>query len=205
MPKHIQPKWIDDPEMKGEFSIEDMVVFDRDGQLANVHQMWEATKVQSMVLDEAHSKRLEKLAQSVKVEMDPETGWMLSEMVAALNLSDRYLVKANIFFLQTAFFEFGIREVFRLVFPTTALPPKPNLKKDILEPLKERQVITTIPEAYRIHVLENRDAVRSAFAHGDWKELPNHLANVDLHEVFWGICAYFLEIQENLRTEGFDV
>lgn len=128
---------------------------------------------------------------------------MAHERHEVLQLSDT-LVKANIFCLLAAFFEFAILEVYSLVFSGPPSVARPELVKHILDPLRQRGVITAVPKEFQDHVLDNRDAVRNAFAHGRWTQLRAATESIDLHDAFIGIIAYFGLIEENLRTNGFN-
>lgn len=118
-------------------------------------------------------------------------------------LSSENLIKATIFTLLSSFFEYGLKEVYNLVFPDLPLPPpKPSLKKDIFKHLRSEGIIGDPPKSYKEHVLENRDAVRNAFAHGSWEELDKATQELDLPEAFLSVVSYFQEVENNLRSHA---
>jgi hypothetical protein len=199
---HIKPRYIKTGDFEGEFTVDDYGVFLNGGDLKHVSQFWEASVAQAQILDVAHERAVAATAAATH-DPDPEEAGMAHERHEVLQLSD-ILVKANIFCLLAAFFEFAILEVYSLVVGGPPSVPRPELVKHILDPLRQRGIITEVPKEFRDHVLNNRDAVRNAFAHGRWTQLRAATEPIDLHDAFIGIIAYFGLVEENLRTNGFN-
>lgn len=200
---HIRPRYIKTDDFEGELTVDDYGVFLHTGDLRHVSRFWEATVAQALILDLAHAQAVV-TSDAASQGDDPEVAGIAWERFKVLRLSDGYLVKANIFCLLAAFFEFAILEVFLLVFGGPPPVPRPELGRHIIDPLRNRGIITEVPKAFHDHVLANRDAVRNAFAHGRWTKLGDATERIDLHDVFIGIIAYFGTVEENLRSKGFN-
>jgi hypothetical protein len=199
---HIKPRYIKRSDIEGEFTVEDYGVFLDGGDLKHVSRFWDATVAQALILDLEHERAVAS-ANAATNDADPKFAIMAYERYEVLKLSDEYLVKANIFCLLAAFFEFAILEVYALVFGTQPSVERPELGKHILSPLRERGIITEVPKEFLDHVLGNRDAVRNSFAHGRWNQLRAATEAVELHDAFIGVISYFGAVEENLRIKGF--
>lgn len=200
---HIKPRYIKSDSFEGELTVDDYGMFLYGGDLKHVSRFWEAAVAQAQILDLAHERAVA-ASDAATNDPDPEAAGMAYERHEVLQLSDTYLVKANIFCLLAAFFEFAILEVYSLVFSGPPSVQRPELVKHILDPLSQRGIVTEVPKEFRDHVLDNRDAVRNAFAHGRWTQLRDAAEPIDLHGAFIGIIAYFGAVEENLRTNGFN-
>jgi hypothetical protein len=200
---HIRPRYIKTNDFEGELTVDDYGVFLYDGDLKHVSDFWEATVAQALILDVANAQAIARTG-SPDDQSDPEMAAMMYERHHILGLSDAYLIKANIFCLLAAFFEFAILEVYSLVFSGPPSVLRPRLNEHILQPLQARGIIADPPKAYKDHVLDNRDAVRNAFSHGRWTQLKETTEPIDLHDVFIGIIAYLGAVEENLRSRGYN-
>jgi hypothetical protein len=200
---HIKARYIKGDDFEGELTVEDYGVFLYGGDLKHVSRFWEATVAQALILDVAHERAVAS-SNAATHDEHPEAAGMAYDRHEVIQLSDAYLVKANIFCLLAAFFEFAILEVYSLVFRSPPSMQRPELVKHILDPLRQRGIITEVPKEFRDHVLNNRDAVRNAFAHGRWTQLREATEPIELHDAFIGIIAYFGALEENLRSNGFN-
>jgi hypothetical protein len=198
---HIKPRYIKGGGFEGELTVDEYGVFLNGGDLKHVSRFWEATVAQAQILDLAHERAVAS-SDAATHDPDPEAAGMANERHEVLQLSDAYLVKANIFCLLAAFFEFAVLEVYSLVFSGPPSMQRPELVKQ-LDPLRQRCIITEVPKEFREHVPDNRDAVRNAFAHGRWTQLRSATEPIELHDAFIGIIAYFGAVEENLRSNGF--
>ncbi len=200
---HIRPRFINTGGIHGEFTIEDYGIFLQLKSLSHVRDLWEATVSQSLILDNAHSNELEKLSNAPKPD-DPELAYLLEERERILSLSNDTLIKANIFSLVSAFFEYGMLEVYKLVFGSPPPYARPDLVRDIINPLKAQGLVGEPPDDYEDNVLAYRDSIRNGFSHGRWSELPQATAHIDLYDTFIGTIAYFSEIENLLLEYGYN-
>jgi hypothetical protein len=200
---HIKPRYIKSDNFEGELTVDDYGIFLNGGDLKHVSRFWEAAVAQAQILDLAHEHAIA-ASDAATNDPDPEAAGMAYERHEVLQLSDTYLVTANIFCLLAAFFEFAILEVYSLVFSAPPSVQRPELVQHILDPLSQRGIVTEVPSEFRDHVLDNRDAVRNAFAHGRWTQLRDATEPIDLHGAFIGIITYFGAVEENLHAKGFN-
>ena len=96
---------------------------------------------------------------------------LLADQRHLADLSGSIFIRAAILHLQTAFVEFAVKEVFKLVLPDRVIPHRPRFMEDLINPLKEAGAFTDFPPEYLQDVFKHRDAVRNSFAHGDWFKL----------------------------------
>jgi len=200
---HIKARYIKTSDVEGEFTVDDYGVFLDGGHLKQVSRFWDATVAQALILDLEHERAVAS-ANAATNDADPEFAIMAYDRYEVLRLSDEYLIKANIFCLLAAFFEFAILEVYKLVFGCPPRVQRPELEKHILKPLRERGIVTAVPTEFRNNLLGSRDPVRNAFAHGRWTELRAATEHLALHDAFVGVVSYFGAVEENLRKNGFN-
>jgi hypothetical protein len=157
---HIKPKFINAGGLTGEFSVEDMHVFPEGGKLAHVRQFWDAVVAQTLLLDQAHAVAVQDWTEATGDQNDPEFAIEASYREEVLRHSDQYLLRANIYALLLAFFEFAMLEVYKLKFGGPPAARRPRLHEDILQPLSDAGVIPAdIPNEYVHGVSANRDAI----------------------------------------------
>ncbi len=195
--EYLRPRFINSGGLHGEFTIDDYGIFLGIDELNHVRDFWEATVAQCLILDHAHDQEISKITVS-NPPADPELMTLLEERKNILSISDKFLIKTNIFSLVSAFFEYGMLEVYKLVFGGSPTAVRPDLVRDILEPLKEIGVVGEAPDNYDAHVLAHRNPIRNAFAHGRWGDLDDATKDVDLHDAFLGTIAYFSETEDRL-------
>ena len=200
---HITSKFLNAGGLHGEFSVADMVVFPNEGKLKHVSRFWEAVVAQSLILDRAHAASLQGLERAVEITEDPQLGFEASWRAGILKLSDQYLVRANIFFLLLSFFEFAMLEVYKLRFGGYPSATRPQMSRDVIEPLKADGIIQDVPPVFEQIMSERRDVVRNALAHGRWSELKAATEGLELHEAFDGVSSYLWYVDEKLREKGF--
>jgi hypothetical protein len=119
--------------------------------------------------------------------------------------SDSYLVKSMLFLVLVAFNEFAHKQVYQLVKPHGPAPPLKGAFTFIKKALIGCQVIHQEPAAYQQHFAIHFEPVRNNFAHGDWRELQETLAAVDLAQSFEAVREYFCTIRDALVSQGFNV
>jgi hypothetical protein len=151
-------------------SVESITVFSSSGPLNKVWLMWEVVKKFYRLSDTAHSEEIAALekqinAQFVEGDLSQQTmrnAARLADQRHLADLSGTILVRGTVLHLQTAFVEFAIKEVFKLVLPDRAIPPRPRFMEDLITPLKEAGAFTDFPPEYLQDVFAHRDAVRIA-------------------------------------------
>jgi hypothetical protein len=188
-------------------SIESITVFKPTGVLNKVWLMWEVVKTFYSLSDEAHLERIAGLEKQIKEQFDDSTRSeekfravaSLADKRNLADLSGNILVRAAILHLQTAFIEFAVKEVFKLVLPDRTIPRKPQFFADLIKPLKEAGAFTGFPREYLDSVSKYWDAVRNQYAHGDWFELAKEVKDLDLVKAFEGTAKLMEHFQTNLR------
>ena len=199
----LHPRFSNVSGSHGEYSIDNYGVFLRIKGLKHVSDLWEATVAQCMILDGSHSHELDRLTETHPPD-NLELASLLDQQRCVLNVADDFLVKANIFSLVSAFVEFGMLEVYKLVFEVSPDVDHPDLVNHILKPLIDEGVVGDPPEKYITRVLEHRTSIRAAFTDGCWSELNEVTKDVDLYDAFVGTIAYFSETEDLLIARGFD-
>jgi hypothetical protein len=108
----------------------------------------------------------------------------LADQRRLMGLSETILIRATVLHLLTAFVEFAVKQVFKLVLPDKELPKRPSFMKDLIAPLAQAEAITDFPPEYCGQVHKYRDVVRNQFAHGDWFELAREVQDLDIEKPF---------------------
>lgn len=187
-------------------NVESITVFRPTGPLNRVWLMWEVVKKFYRLSDDAHLKEIAALEKQIEAfgEGDPsqQTLWDAAQSADQrhfANLSGNILIRATVLHLQTAFVEFAVKQVFKLVLPDKVIPPKPNLEKELIKPLKDVGAFTDFPTEYLENVSKYREVVRNQFAHGDWLELAKEVQNLDIEKAFLGTAKLMEHLQANLR------
>jgi hypothetical protein len=188
-------------------SIESITVFRPTGPLNKVWLMWEVVKKFYRLSDDAHIREIASLEKQIDAhfgEGDPSQQTMRSAALLAdqrhlADLSGNILIRATVLHLQTAFVEFAVKEVFKLVLPNHTIPQRPDFMRDLMAPLKVAGAFTNFPSEYLQDVFGHRDAVRNSFAHGDWFELAKAVQDLDLEKAFVGTGKLMDHFQANLR------
>ena len=188
-------------------NVESITVFSPSGPLNKVWLMWEVVKKFYRLSDSAHTEEIAALekqidAQFAEDDLSQQTmrsAALLADQRHLADLSGNILVRATVLHLQTAFVEFAIKEVFKLVLPDRVIPPRPRFMEDLVNPLKAVGAFTDFPPEYLQDVFAHRDAVRNSFAHGDWFELAKAVQGLDLEKAFVGTGKFMEHLQANLR------
>src|SRR6266498_244424 len=108
---HFKSFHIDVPGIKGEWTIDDLVLFNIPGHLEQVERTWTAVKKYSLMVDEIHDRtiqaikeHLEALPSDKLLSEDALEFASLAEMeLDALSDSNSYLVKSTVFLLLVSF------------------------------------------------------------------------------------------------------
>jgi hypothetical protein len=150
--------------------------------------------------DEAQVASLEKQIEShfCKDDLSEQTLRRAAELADKnrfAELSGNILVQATVFHLLTAFVEFAMKEVFKLVWPNESIP---EAWLDLIERLKKVGVFTQDPPEYVDNVSKYREPVRNQLAHGDWRELAKTIRTLNIEKVFLGTAKLMEHLQTNL-------
>src|SRR5260221_1319352 len=188
-------------------NVENITVFSPNGPLNKVWLMWEVVKKFYRLSDNAHIAEIAALEKQIDTqfaegdlsEQTMRNAALLADQKHLADLSGNILIRATVLHLQTAFVEFAVKEVFKLVLPNHTIPRKPDLMRDLINPLKEAGAFTDFPPEYLQDVLKHRDAVRNSFAHGDWFRLAQAVQGLDLEKAFVGTGKLMDHFQANPR------
>lgn len=175
-------------------NIESVKVFKPTGPLNKVWLMWEVVKTFYSLSDEAHLDAIaaleeqidEQFADDARSEEKFRTVASLTDQRHLADLSGNILVRAAILHLQTAFIEFAIKEVLKLVLPYQEIPLRPRFMEDLIRPLKEAGAFTEFPPEYGENVSRYREAVRNNFR--PWQLVRTSHTNPSLRSregVYW--------------------
>jgi hypothetical protein len=210
----IEPLPNSNPDVIGELVLDDLLLFDPVGRMSKVWLMWETVKRFARLLDDAHAKELFSLdtilASHPTREIDSEDELyrlaQLADLQKQTALSSEILVVATVRHLLSAFVEFVLREIVKLVAPDSPLPDGKDCKfeKHLIDPLKKKGIFTGFPQAYVENVRENRETVRNSFSHGDWGKLAANVGSVNLNDALSATAKFVLELQSKLEENGFD-
>jgi len=193
--------------------VETITVFKPTGPLNRVWLMWEVVKKFYRLSDDAHSAEiaaLEKqinehrtetadLAEEDLTEERLRSGAILANKKKLAGLSGNILTRAAILHLLTAFVEFAVKQIFKLLLPDNELPVKPRLEKDLILPLKAIEAFTEYPSEYRESVIKYREAIRNQFAHGNWIELAREVQDLDVTKAFEGTAKLMAHFEANIQ------
>ncbi len=211
---HFQPFHSDVPEIKGEWTIDDLVLFNIPGPLEQVERRWTAVKKYSLMVDEIHDRtiqaikeHLEALPSDKLLSEDALEFASLAEMeLDALSDSNSYLVKSTVFLLLVSFTEYANKEVYKLVRPHGPAIPEKSAVSFIRNGLREEGILEADdPASYTEHFFNHIQPVRNNFAHGDWAQLAKTLNQVDLTKSFQAVHEYFGSMKANLSRRGVEV
>jgi len=207
MTMHIKPKWIQDPEVVGEFDITDYSLgFDEHGRLRHLNVHWDAIVHFCKTLDGAQDQAKQALARALSNASpeDPEGSVILEGELACATIADETLTKATIFIVLCSFKEFALKELYCQLKAAEPLPPK-----GVFNHIKE--IFTEMglwPEDNKSsgRLSENAyECVRNNFAHGDWAALKKALPNLDLHDEFLEVIGFLYQIRERMESKGLNL
>jgi hypothetical protein len=188
--------------------VETITVFKSAGPLNKVWLMWEVVKKFYRLSDDAHNAEIASLEKQIdehRTEAANLTkerlrgGAILADKKKLADLSGDILIRATILHLLTAFVEFAVKQIFKLLLPNNKLPPKSKFEKDLINPLKEIGAFTEYPPEYCESVHKYREAVRNQFAHGDWFELAKEVQDLDLTKAFEGTAKLMAHFEANMQ------
>jgi hypothetical protein len=209
-----KPLPISHPDVTGELVLDDLVLFDPAGRMSKVWLMWETVKRFARLLDEAHAKKIFSLdtimASYLTREIDSKDELyrlaQLADLQKQTTLSSEILVVATVRHLLSAFVEFVLREIVKLVVPESPLPDGKDceFQKHLINPLKAKGIFAGFPQEYVENVQKNRKAVRNSFSHGDWGKLAANVGSVDLDDALFATAKFVAELQSKLDENGFD-
>ena len=188
-------------------NVESITVFRPIGPLNKVWLMWEVVKKFYRLSDNAHVAEIAALEKQIDAqfaegdlsERTMRSTELLADQKHLADLSGNILIRATVLHLQTAFVEFAVKEVFKLVLPNHTIPQRPDFMRDLIAPLKEAGAFADFPPEYLQDVFGHRDAVRNRFAHGDWFKLAQAIQGLDLEKAFVGTGKLMDHLQANLR------
>jgi hypothetical protein len=188
-------------------NVENITVFSPNGPLNKVWLMWEVVKKFYRLSDNAHIAEIAALEKQIDTQfaegdLSQQTmrnAALLADQKHLADLSGNILIRATVLHLQTAFVEFAVKEVFKLVLPNHTIPRRPDLMRDLINPLKEAGAFADFPPEYLQDVFKHRNAVRNTFAHGDWFKLAKAVQGLDLEKAFVGTGKLMDHFQANLR------
>jgi hypothetical protein len=124
---------------------------------------------------------------------------ILADKKKVAGLSGDILTRATILHFLTAFVEFAVKEIFKLLLPNNKLPPKPSFETELINPLKAIGAFTNYPPEYCESVHKYREAVRNQFAHGNWFELAKEVQDLDLTKAFEGTAKLMAHFEANMQ------
>jgi hypothetical protein len=191
--------------------VETLTVFKSTGPLNKVWLMWEVVKKFYRLSDDAHSAEIADLEKQIndwtqaadvtEADLTEETlrgGAILADKKKVAGLSGDILIRATILHLLTAFVEFAVRQIFKLLLPNKKLPQKPSFT-DLINPLKTIGAFTDYPPEYCESVHKYREDVRNQFAHGNWVELAKEVQDLDLTKAFEGTAKLMAHFEANIQ------
>lgn len=198
------------PDVSGEITIDDIVLFHPTGRMAKVWLMWETVRRFATLLDDAHAKEILSLDNILKkyegseILPDDEIQDLLelTDLHSRTSLSSKVLVKATVLELLSGFAEFAVKEIVKLVEPGQSPPRK---WEKLINILRVKGIFTEFPESYEKHVQDHREPVRNNFAHGNWEQLVEEVEFVDLDEALWGTVEFVGSMQWKLEEHGYDL
>jgi len=196
-----------DPDVIGEWTIEDIDLFHSTGPLSQVWLMWESIKQFARLVDNAHARQilslngiLDKFGKNKQLaEHELDALFMANDLYSRTTLSSKVLVKATVLELLSGFAEFTVKELVKLVEP--GKPLSRVTWEDLVKILKTKGIFTGYPKKYVDHVQNHRDSVRNNFAHGNWEQLSVEVESVDLDEALWGTAEFVLSMQECVEKQ----
>lgn len=200
------------PGIVGDWTIDDLVLFNDAGPLKGVERAWTAIKKYSLMIDETHAqairatkKYLETLPPGKMLSEEDLDFACLAELeLQALTDSNSYLVKSLIFLQLDAFSEYAYKEIYSLARPNGPALPERNSFSFLRDALKKDGIWDIYPQSYETNFIGHRDPIRNGFAHGDWKSLAANLQRLDLTQTFLAVAEHFGQIKMNLNRLGFD-
>jgi hypothetical protein len=137
-------------------NVESITVFKPNGPLNKVWLMWEVVKKFYRLADNAHMEEIAALEKQIDAqfaegdlsEQTMRSAALLADQRHLADLSGSIFIRAAILHLQTAFVEFAVKEVFKLVLPDRVIPHRPRFMEDLINPLKEAGAFTDFPPEY---------------------------------------------------------
>ncbi len=188
-------------------NVENITVFSPFGPFNKVWLMWEVVKKFYRLSDNAHVAEIAALEKQIDTqfaegdlsEQTMRSAALLADQKHLADLSGNILIRATVLHLQTAFVEFAVKEVFKLVLPNHTIPRRPDFMRDLIAPLKEAGAFTDFPPEYLQDVFGHRNSVRNSFAHGDWFKLAKAVQRLDLEKAFVGTGKLMDHFQANLH------
>jgi len=144
--RHIRPRWVDEGGITGEFSVSDYGVFLNIAELAHVSNFWNALVTHALTVDEASSKHAE--APTVSHTGDPEYMACLEEQQGIAKDAHFYLTRASLLSLIAGFVEFCLIEAYQLVFGSYPAKERPDIVKDVIQPMESTIGELKLPDLY---------------------------------------------------------
>jgi len=188
--------------------VETITVFKPTGPLNKVWLMWEVVKKFYSLSDDAHRAEIASLEKQINehwteaadlTEERMRGGTILADKKRLAGLSGDILIRATILHLLTAFVEFAVKQIFKLLLPNKKLPQRTSFETDLINPLKAIGAFTDYPPEYCKSVHKYRNAVRNQFAHGDWFELAREVQDLDLTKAFEGTAKLMAHFETNMQ------
>lgn len=187
-------------DFKGEFDVEDFVVFGNEGScLHDVGIMWEATKKYSKAIHKTITALVSATSSSGEMSNDVEAEILREENHRCFNLAEKHLLVASIVTTQCSFLEYALKRTYSEVIKTPPLPSKPKFKENLLTPLIKAGLIDEQCSSQLCHMQTRYDNIRNSFCHGAWSSLPDACESLDLFEFFVDVGRVLWSIEKRIE------